>query len=225
MIWFKPGRGVSRSVIGRAVGRSVSIRGYCLFLCFFLLVACGKDETRSIAALGSGDLHWAAFPVPLKVDSQLFDGGAANEDLLKAIAFWENRVGKTLFQTSTWPSGHAPYTGSAGNPETLTDNVIFFQNPWPFPGNVAGKTFIHSINGIIKNAVVFLNAETRLCAGLCEDGHDKTSRQKLLAHELGHFIGFAHVNDRANIMFPEILPGSTLDNETVDEELLKKLTK
>lgn len=161
------------------------------------------------------------------MDAALLDGAYSEEDLLAAIAFWENKAGKRLFSIDRWPSGSQPFTGPPANPNSLTDNVVFFQSPWPqeWSGRVAGKTIIHAYGSIIQNAVIFLNSETALCSGLCLSELDRTSRRKLLAHELGHFLGFAHVNDRENLMYPEILPGGSLDAVRIDEPLLKKLTR
>jgi hypothetical protein len=206
-------------------GARVQNFAFALFFCLLALTGCGKEESRSISGLGSGTLRWESFPIPLKVDSLLYEGGPSREDLRIAIAFWEKRADKSLFQTSKWPTGVVPFTGPALNPESILENAVFFQSPWPFEANVAGKTFLHSNNGVIQKAVIFLNAETRLCGGDCSEEPEQTSREKLLAHELGHALGFAHVSDPKNIMYPQILPGDKLDELTVDMDLLKNLTK
>ena len=199
-----------------------------VFVCLALLIfaGCGSDEQRTTAGLGSGQLKWSSLPVSLRADSALHDGGPADEDLLAAVAFWETKAGKNLFTIGTWPNGQAPYTGASSDPDDLLDNAIFFLSPWPFDGRIAGKTTIHSTNSAIQKAVIFLNSDTALCAGNCaESGDDlRTSRRRLLAHEMGHFLGFAHVNDRENIMYPEIVPGGSLDDRSVDLPLLQKLT-
>jgi hypothetical protein len=204
-----------------------------LVVCATGLPGCGRpsETARSLAALGSGNLRWASFPVDIRADASLHDGGAAEEDLLAAIAFWEARAGKTLFRLGSWPSGQAPYTGAVTDPDSLVDNVIFFLNPWPNTGDwtsqIAGKTVLISNGGGIHHAVIFLNGETTLCSSLCEgEGESEdTSRRRLIAHELGHFLGFAHVADRHNIMYPEIQPGGSLDDEEVNMELLHRLTE
>ncbi len=187
---------------------------------------CGKPDSRTESALGSGQLRWNSFPVTLRADSQyLLDGGAAQEDLLSAIAFWENKAGRRLFDLSSWPTGQAPYRGAASDPSEILDNVVYFQNPWSWESRIAGQTVILSRGSRIQSAVIFLNAETSLCSGACIHEEDHTSRRRLLAHELGHFLGFAHVeNNTRNIMHPQIQRGGTLDNLEVDQSLLLQLT-
>jgi hypothetical protein len=228
--WERPLR-LSSSKAGDKVTQKVFryasvLRLFLLSFALLSLAGCGKETSRSAAALGSGDLRWNDFPVRLEADSALHDGAAADEDLLTAVAFWENRAGKHLFNVGSWPTGQPPYTGQAQDPDDLLGNAVFFLSPWPFDGHIAGKTIIHSNGSAIAKAVIFLNADTPLCSGLCEgEGeHSQTSRRKLIAHELGHFLGFAHVSDPDNIMYPEILPGGALDNLHVDEDLLHKLT-
>ncbi len=151
--------------------------------------------------------------------------------MLTAIAFWEQRAGKTLFTISSWPASALPYTGSVTDPDTLLDNVIYLLKPWPNSGDwnsqIAGKTVIHSEGAGIRHAVVFLNGETTLCDADCknEGENQETSRRRLIAHELGHFLGFVHVSDRENIMYPTIQPGGDLDTETIDVDLLRRLTR
>ncbi|MGZ6382188.1 MAG: matrixin family metalloprotease [Bdellovibrionota bacterium] len=201
---------------------------FSVFLCltFFSFAGCGHDEERNTASLGSGNLRWNSFPVSLKVDSSIHDGGAADEDLLAAVSFWETHAGKTLFTLGTWPTAQPPYTGPAQDPDDLLDNAVFFLSPWPFDAHIAGKTTIHSIGPSIQKAVIFLNSDTALCSGLCDQPGDdlRTSRRRLLAHEMGHFLGFDHVGDRDNIMYPEIVTGGSLEDRKIDQSLLNKLT-
>lgn len=206
------------------VMRSLCARLLTFLLVVFALTACAKDKRKMDSAL-AGESRWATFPVPLRVDEFLLDDGMAQDDLRAAIEFWENRAGRQLFTTGTWRSGAAPYNGNPADPSEILENVIFFQNPWPFEERIAGKTILFSQDGLIQKAAVFLNTTTSLCSGYCIDEPGRTSRRKLLAHELGHFLGFPHTEERNNIMFPEILPGGALDGLSVDAQLLKKLTQ
>ena len=199
-------------------------RFFTILLLALALTACGKDQKKSANAL-VGEAHWPTFPVSIKVDEFLLDSGWAEDDLRAAFRFWEEKAGRHLFQVSSWRSGAAPYTGNPADPSELLDNVIFFQDPWPFEERIAGKTIVFAREEYIEKAAIFLNTRTSLCSGLCIDEPGRTSRRKLLAHELGHFLGFPHTDERANVMYPEILPGGSLDGLTVDLSLLKKLTQ
>lgn len=186
-----------------------------------LLFGCGnKEEIHTEAELGSGDLRWESFPVEIKIDKDLVD----ETDLDDALAFWENKAGRPLFKvTGPWLASYSPVVGSPDNPDALLENVIFFQNPWPFESTIAGKTLLRSSNDRMESAVIILNGEKTLCGGDCT-GLTLTSRRRLLAHELGHFLGFGHSDDYMNIMYPEIQGGGSLHGLKVDTEMLQKLT-
>ena len=220
----RPPRGAANVIVALAQTLAVLV-----FVVAF--AGCGpKKPTRTDRALGAGKFRWDSFPVSLRVDSGLRDGGPAEQDLREAVRFWEKLAGHRLFDIGTWPTGTAPFTGKPENPDELLDNVVYLMRPWPsgpdWGSRIAGKKIVHSTGSEIDNAVVFLNGDTALCSALCdnEGEHGMTSRRRLIAHELGHFLGFAHVSDRGNIMYPEIQPGGSLDTEGVDLELLHALT-
>jgi hypothetical protein len=194
-----------------------------------LLQACGHDEDKRTVVsgvLGSGNLKWDHFPVTLKADALLHDGGHAESDLDDAAAFWNKRAGKQLFDIGTWPTGQLPFDGPAANPTNVFDNALLFITPWPLALGIAGNTTVHSYGNTIQNAVILLNPGTPLCYADCDGPGDRlrTSRRRLLAHEMGHFLGFAHVQDPDDIMYPSIQPGGKLDDRHFDQALLNRLT-
>jgi hypothetical protein len=198
-------------------------------LIVFALPGCGKEQqqTNRSATLGSGSLKWDHFPLSLKADASLQSRGPAHDDLLAAVTFWQSHAhNKPLFSLGTWPNEQIPFTGPANNPTTIVDNAIYFLSPWSLDPKVAGNTTLHSTGNTIDSAVIFLNRDTQLCDADCTGPGDalRTSRRRLLAHELGHFLGFAHVPDRNNIMFPEIQPGGSLEQVQIDQDLLDRLT-
>lgn len=199
-----------------------------LLLLLPLMVGCGKDEesSRTLAELGSGDIRWASFPVEIKVDEKILSDSDAYSDLTNAIAYWERKAGKRLFLVGgSWESMRAPYSGAPSNPNRLLDNVIFLELNWPFDPSVKAKTIVHSSHGTIENSVVLLSGNGHYCPGNCLGDPSSVSRRKLIAHELGHFIGFGHSSSTDDLMYPEILTFSPLDSLEVDAQLLEKLTK
>ncbi len=199
-----------------------------LLLCaFLLLVGCGKGDSSNGegASFGSGEIRWTSFPVELNLETNLYQDAAFQADLQEAVGFWEQRAGKSLFllkETSRSPN--EAYSGSLEDPQAIYFNMIFFFQPWPYAANVAGNTLVRSTGGQIEGGIILLNSETSLCGGDCS-GLTGLSRRKLLAHELGHFLGLTHTPIRDDLMFPEILDGADLDNLQVDLTTLDKLTR
>lgn len=192
-----------------------------LLLLSLLFVGCGKEG--STVTSDSAHSRWSSFPIDLYADPFLLSDSEANDDLSNAINYWHEKAGRTIFNFRGAWSGPA-YSGDPESPDEIFANVIFFEGPWPFESNVAGKTVLLSEANRIQSSMILLNPDTSVCSGDCVGKRSYTSRRKLLAHELGHMIGMVHVEDTQNIMNPSITPGGSLTNETVDTEELQYLT-
>ncbi|MBU6153658.1 MAG: matrixin family metalloprotease [Bdellovibrionales bacterium] len=182
-----------------------------LFL-FFFITACG----------GSGHLGWKSLPVPIYADATIMNSNQAMSDLQDAFRYWHQKAGKQIFDLrGEWTFG-APYSGSPTKPDAILGNVIFFQNPWPYPGRYVGMTTVqNSDNGPVA-AMVMINGANPFCNGDCL--HDRrVSTRKTFAHELGHFIGLNHNDDPRDIMYPDATPGGTISELKVDEATLRLL--
>ncbi len=179
-----------------------------------LLTACGSNNHQG----------WSAFPVAIYTDSSVASNPAALADFQTAVAFWEGKAGKKLFAyQGTWSGGN-PYSGTADNPTGATANVLFFQNPWPFAANIAGKTTVFSQGPEIQGAIVMINPTIPLCSGDCQGQPGSNSQRKDFAHELGHFLGLNHTQDVNDIMYPVLQTGGVLDGVGVDMGTLLQLT-
>jgi hypothetical protein len=190
-------------------------QGRLFFACFslvFFLSACG----------GSHD-GWTSFPVAISADQRLAASPTFQSDFQDAIAFWEGKAGKPLFSYQGAYTGGTPYVGSVSAPDSVTNNVVMLQDPWPFATTIVGQTMVTSSNSTISAAMILINPDTDFCSGDCDGQETLTSERKVLAHELGHFIGLVHVTDPANLMYPTSLPGGSLSEVTIDDAAFQKL--
>ena len=193
-----------------------------LALLLLVVSGCAKDNSKN----GNGSSNgWSSFPVPIYASANVVASPSATSDFNDAMAFWEAKAGRKLFDfKGAWNQSSAPYTGTAGAPGTITSNVLLFQNPWPYAGNLAGVTTVNTTGTQIDGAVVMINTTTPMCAGDCISGLGDTSERKTIAHELGHFLGLPHVQDVTNIMYPQVQAGGSLDSVVVDTAALQALT-
>ena len=156
--------------------------GWLIVVLTVFITSCGNKEEKQ-----NGPARWSSFPVSIYVDPNLVNSAQSQRDFEDAMAFWEQRVGKRLFNyLGTWSgSGY-----SGGN--SINQNVLYLQNPWSYSANIAAQTVVLSQKSEIKGAVIMVNPHTSFCSGDCTAQMDHTSFRKVLAHELGHFIGLSH---------------------------------
>lgn len=179
--------------------------------------ACGnKNNTDG----SSSTPRWQAFPVQIYTDPNVVKTSQDQADFSDAMAFWEQKIGKKIFDYQGSWNGQ---TYNGGN--SISQNALYVPSQWTYAANIAAQTTVVSQGGNIQGAVIVVNPNTDFCNSDCTGQSTSTSMRKVFAHELGHFIGLAHVQDTNNIMYPDALPGGSLAGLTVDSAALLPLVK
>lgn len=186
-----------------------------------MLAGCGSKEKDK-----GGPVRWGSFPVALYADSEILNNPANKADLDDAINYWTARAGRQLFNLrGAWAGQYPPYSGDPNRPDSLHGNVIYFERNWPFAQNIAAQTIVVSQRSDLLSSVVMINNDMHLCAGNCAAGGGSSSQRRVFTHELGHFLGLQHNGNAADIMYPEVQPGNSLDNLQFDAAALAQVIR
>ena len=189
-------------------------RLFTALLLILSLTGCGgKNEDEN------GPKRWASFPIPIYMDGDLENAYGAEDNFYEAMSFWEARAGKKLFDYRGVWQGQAPFTGNPSSPTSIAANIIFILDPWSFSSSIAGQTVVMSKKNEIRGSIIMLNPSAVYCFWSCP------SEKKIFTHELGHFLGFDHSQEKSDIMYPEIQGGDSLDSVTINTATLSALTQ
>lgn len=199
--------------------RSITIvrRAIVLLGPLLALSGCGgAGQSGAKTAVSTERARWAAFPIELHVDDAMADSPSALNDLQAALGFWENRVGRELFRYQGRYSTDLPRSAGVVNPLLAPVNKVFHEAPWQYGPQVLALNIRVEAQGTIRRSLISMDREHQMCLGDCNSNRLRVSFRKVLAHELGHFLGFDHHPEAKNIMFAFYQPQSGLNEAEVD---------
>jgi hypothetical protein len=194
-------------------------------LCAFSLLACGDKHGASVGQSLESQIsgQWSQLPVVLTVDDEIANDSAMMDDVRAAAAFWEVAAQKSLFNLQLgWNGPVPPFSGTYEEPTSVQTNLLFFVDPWPYAASIKGHTVVNEENHIFTSGVVYLQHQD-YCIGECDADFSRISFRRLVAHELGHFLGLKHSPDPNDVMYADIAAGASLSAATYNSALLKAL--
>jgi len=180
---------------------------------------------------------WSTLPIKVKTAQDLSE--KQRQMILAAMETWEWAVGKQLF---TDAGIHQGVTGDSFSNLyiSLSDNINghYYDYNWAKTGKqkmVLATTIWQNLAqdpSFIETSDIRYNAEKYMIGDsleLVSDGErEVVDLQSLALHELGHFLGLAHVSeeyDRYSIMNPALFIGEGLITREISHDDIERIQK
>lgn len=183
------------------------MRMLCLVLISLLVSGCGQKDLENLGfsdSKGVGDksnLKWSENMIPVKIKFPKAVESKIYLSAYNAIEEWNTKAGRPLL-----------YFEFVDAPLAVTDesydgtNRFYNQVDWEstgYPSSILGITKYRYLNGALIEADIILN-DTRALhyTNLADDTitNSEYDVQSILLHEIGHFLGFDHVEEADSAM-------------------------
>lgn len=183
------------------------------FFCGFLLlvlsqVYCGKSQPVAQESCGykqnsEGQRISLKSNLPLKL---YFDSQFPQEyrsAVVRAVQTWNKAAGKVLFRVDGEVARTQPVHDSV--------NVIYWRSTWDQSSNSSQKeqanTVFYWVDNEIIEADIIINGQNFSYSAAEVTPPGQVDMESLAIHELGHALGFVHIENKSSVMAPELLNG------------------
>jgi hypothetical protein len=201
-------RAAASAVFLFLVVRASGAAAYCrLTTCEKAIEDCRLNENRCVR--DGVNLVWNASPIVYRFQedgSDKLDTKAARAAIRRAFDTWANaecKGGRTSLRFEEGPEIQA--NKRVGKKEAEEPFGIYFRdNTWPYKGAEDSLAFTYQNFGKDTGVIQYADIEINTTAAKFSltDDEEGIDLQAVLTHEVGHYIGLAHSNDKKSIMVP-----------------------
>lgn len=184
-------------------------------------------ERATVAGDPTTELAWPRRDLELRIaDDTSSDvaAGPLREAMLRSFATWTGAGGCTDIELIDGGAVSGLASNLMGGTHDGENRIVFREDAWPAdlgPETLAITTLMYRRStGEILDADVDLNAVDHRWSVDAIPPEGATDVENTVTHELGHFLGFAHVSDPEATMFAESGPGDVAKRDLSADDVM-----